>query len=309
MAELALAIVGCGATGTAHLRAWAELSGVRIAAVCDVDGVAAARTAARVAGAEAYTRVRDLLASEPFDIVDVCLPEEERTTAAESALRAGANVLCQNPIALTAEAASALAQIAADRERLLLPAFRLRFHSLTLFAQELLESDDLGRPTLFRCHLSERATENTNLGAALATATQGIDLFRALCGEVTSITGEAARFQPDSEGEDTVAALLRSEENTLGIVEASLTPTGARNVLEIFGTAGACVLDYDLGTLRYLTADQPVWQTRDETAPDAEARMVAHFADAVRGLQPLSATGEDSVRAISLSATILPKFP
>src|SRR5579871_2521465 len=128
MAELTVAVVGCGGAGNVHLRCWAHLSGIRIAAVCDLDSLRAARAAAQYPGAGAFTGAADLLASGPFDIIDVCTPPDQHFSVAEAALRAGANVLCETPLTTTLDDAQALVRLAAERERLLMTAFCHRFH-------------------------------------------------------------------------------------------------------------------------------------------------------------------------------------
>jgi UDP-N-acetylglucosamine 3-dehydrogenase len=314
MADLTVVVVGCGAAGNVHLRCWAHLSGVRIAAVCDPDGLAAARTAMQVEGAAAFTNFRDVLAEGPIDIVDICTTADQHFAVAEAALRAGANVLCEKPLTTTVELAQALVRIAAERERLLMTAFCHRFHPPLLFAKDLLDNDDLGRPTMFRCRLSgywEEAEESVPAdaersggGALLETAIHGIDLFRYYCGEVTHISGRLATINPDLKVEDTAVVILQSERGAIGVVEASWSTPGGRSVVELYGTAGACLVDYDSGTLRYLTADQPIWRHHDEGGPNRFEREIAHFADAVRGLQPLLVSGEDGARAVEICAEV-----
>ncbi len=311
MAELNIAVVGCGAAGGVHLACWNNLVGVRIAAVCDADGNAAARAAAQYNGAAAFTGVGDMLASQRFDIVDVCTGAARHFDIASRALKAGANVVCDKPLALTSDSARALVLLAQERERLLLTAFPHRFHPPLLFAKELVDSDDIGRVTMFRCrfsgYLAEEAeandsddTDNPRVGALLDTASSGIDLFRYFCGEAASVTGRIAHVNPEVKVEDTVAVLLTGESGALGVVEVSWSQPGGRSVVEIYGTAGACIVDYDTGLIRYLTADQPFYQNREEGGPNRYERLIAHFADAVRGLQPLLVTGDDGLRAIEL---------
>src|SRR5690242_17578425 len=140
MSELRVAVVGCRGLGAVHLHCWANLSGVRIAAVCDAEGLTAARAAGRVEGAAAFTEVEALLDTEPYDIVDVCVPPWERVSVGKAALLRGANVLCESPPALTEEEAGALVLLASERERLLMPAFCHRFHPPVLFAKELVDN-------------------------------------------------------------------------------------------------------------------------------------------------------------------------
>ncbi len=311
MAELNIAVVGCGAAGSVHLACWNNLVGVRIAAVCDANGNAAAQTAAQYDGAAAFTDLRAMLAAQRFDIVDICTGAAQHVEAASMALRAGANVVCDKPLALASDDARALVQLAHERERLLMTAFPHRFHPPILFAKELADSDDIGRVTMFRCRFSgylaqEDGGEDADnadgavVGALLDTASSGIDLFRYFCGEAAGVTGRIAHVNPDVKVEDTAALLLTGESGALGVVEVSWSQPGGRSVVEIYGTAGACIVDYDTGLIRYLTADQPFYQNREEGGPNRYERLIAHFADAVRGLQPLLVTGDDGLRAIEL---------
>jgi predicted dehydrogenase len=319
MSELRVAVIGCSGIGAVHLHCWANLSGARIAAVCDRKGMVAARAAGRIEGAAAFTDVGALLAAETFDVVDVCVPPAERFAAAGAALRSGAHILCETPPALTPAEADALVSLAQERERLLMPAFCHRFHPPILFAKELVDNDDLGRPTMFRCRFSGAALlegdtadppeEGEPIGVVLDTALHGIDLFRYLFGEISDITGRMARNTPGLPVEDSAALLLQSSRGAVGVVEAVRNTPAGRNMVELYGTAGACLIDYDLGTLRYTTADQPFWQTREEGGLNGFEREIAHFADAVRGLQPLIVTGADGARAVELCHRVYAQNP
>ncbi len=312
MAELTVALIGCGGVGSIHLACWENLSGVRVAAVCDLNGQAAAEAARRFPGCAAFTAVADLLAGGPFDIVDVCTTPDAQFAAAQAALQAGGNVLCETPLTGNIAAAQTLVQLAAQRERLLMTGFCHRFHPPLLFAKDLLDNDELGRITMFRCRFSglrpdladlAAYPENVTTGALLESAIHGIDLFRYFCGEAFAISGGLVTLTPGLPVEDSVALVLQGE-GALGVVEAGWSSPGGRNVVEIYGTAGACLVDYDTGALRYLTADQPVWRVHDEGGPNRFEREIAHFADAVRGLQPLVVTGEDGARAVELCAQL-----
>ena len=321
MADLSIAVVGCGGAGQIHLGCWANLSGVRIAAVCDIDGLVVARTAAQYPGSAAFTDISALLAAGPFDIIDVCSSSAAHASSISAALRAGSHVLCEVPMTSNPEEAWALVQMAADRERLLMPAFCHRFHPPILFAKDLLDNDDLGKPVMFRCRFSghwadasetiaARAEETHTLdhafesGALLNTTIHGVDLFRTFCGEVASIQGYTASANPELNVDDTVGLLLRGEAGAIGTVEASWSVPGGRNVVEIYGSAGSCIIDYDASTLRYLTADHPVWRHHDEGGPNRFEREIAHFADAVRGLQSQVVSASDGARAVELCRAV-----
>ncbi len=313
MPELSIAVVGCGAFGNIHIAAWAAQFGIRLAAICDIDPERLTETAARIPGVAAYRTTQDLFAAEPYDIVSVCTPAYTHAPIVEAALIAGANVLCEKPLTTDASSAYALVRLANERERLLMPGFCHRFHPPILFAKDLVDNDDIGRPVMFRCRFSgiwndapaEIPSENA-IGALLDTAIHGVDLFRHFCGEVKDSHIKQRRLNPDLPVEDTAMILLESENGAMGIVEVSWSLPGNRNVVEVYGTAGACIVDYDSDTVRYQTADDLFWRDHEEGGANRFEREVGQFADAVRGVQPLFVNGYDGARAVEI-CTSLPK--
>ena len=307
MLDLSIAIVGCGPTGNIHIAAWAAQFGVRLAAVCDIDPERLTETAERVPGAAAFVDYRTMFASESFDIVSVCTPAVTHAPIVEAALLSGANVLCEKPLTDNFETAYALARLADENERLLMPAFCHRFHPPVLFAKDLVDNDDIGRPRMFRCRFSglwndaETQISGENpIGATLDTAIHGVDLFRAFCGEVTDVHIKTNHLNPDLPVEDTAVIVMQTEAGALGIVEVSWSLPGSRNVIEIYGTAGACLIDYDSDIVRYQTSDDLFWRTHEEGGANRFEREVGHFADAVRGISPLIVNGHDGARAVEL---------
>jgi predicted dehydrogenase len=288
-ADLTVAIAGVGSAGMLHARCWALMSGIRIAAIQDTDEIAVAKTATNMPGVAAFTDVAALLASGPFDIVDVCSPPDERVNAAATALRSGAHVLCAWPPAGSRDDATALESLATDRERLLMPALMHRFHPPIVFARDLVENDDLGRIDLFRCMITVSASDPETCDIAI----HGVDLYRHLVGEV-------AFAQIRAGNADHVTALLETSGGSQGVIQVIRGIPAGRTVVEVYGTAGTCIVDYDDGTLRYRTADQPLWQVREEGGLSDLERMIAHFADCVRGLQQPIVSAADGVRAMEI---------
>ena len=248
-----------------------------------------------------------LFAAEAYDIVSVCTPAHTHAPIVEAALKAGANVLCEKPLTIDSASAYALVRLADERERLLMPGFCYRFHPPILFAKDLVDNDDLGKPVMFRSRFSgiwndapsAIPTENA-IGATLDTAIHGVDLFRHFCGEVKDSRVKRRQVNPDLPVEDTAMILLESENGAMGVVEVSWSLPGSRNVVEIYGTAGACIVDYDADTVRYQTADDLFWRDHEEGGANRFEREVGQFADAVRGVQPLLVNGYDGARAVEI---------
>ncbi|HSV75035.1 MAG TPA: Gfo/Idh/MocA family oxidoreductase [Chthonomonadales bacterium] len=314
MGDLRLAVVGCGGMGRVHLERWANVSGVSIEALCDANsGVVAA--AQREFGGEAHTRWREMLSAMQVDIVDVCVPPILHEPVVVGALEAGAHVICEKPLARTPAEAQRMMDAAERTGRLLMTAFCHRFHPPILFARELIDNDDLGRLRMVRNRFSGAFAGVENLwfsdpemaggGALLDTAIHSIDLFRFLAGEVRSAAGRIATFNPALSVEDSAVVVLEAQSGALGVIEASWSTPNGRNIVEIYGSAGACFVDYDTNRIRYKSADMSVWETREVGGPDRFQREIDSFADAVRGLQPLRVTGHDGLRANEIVAEVL----
>lgn len=313
MTELQVAVIGCGSVGSIHVARWAEVSGARIASICDSNAEQAFRAATEF-GAEAHTEWEELLGEGGLDIVDICVPPNLHAPIALRALEQGMHVLCEKPLARNPEEACSMVRKAEECGKLLMTAFCHRFHPPVLFAKEMIDNDDLGRIIMFRSRFSRGRggaedrwgadPEIAGGGVLMGNGVHSIDLFRYLVGEVASVTGKIACFQEGDPVEDSGIVVLQAENGALGVIEASWATPGGRNVLELYGTAGACIVDYDSNQVRYKTADMAVWETREVGGPDRFQREICHFADAVRGLQKLEVTGYDGLRANEIVAEV-----
>ena len=105
MSKLNLALVGAGRRGAgAHLPVIAKLKDVyNLVAICDIDEEVATRYAKEY-GATPYTNVRDLVAHEELDVVDITAPGVAHHAIGCFIADAGIHILCETPIAVTRSA-------------------------------------------------------------------------------------------------------------------------------------------------------------------------------------------------------------
>ncbi len=112
--EIRIGVVGAGRIGSMHASIVARrVPGLRLAAVHDRDGVAAARVADehRVAVAPS---VEALVARDDVDAVAVCSPSDAHVEVIEAAAAAGKAIFCEKPVSLELELVDrALAAVAA----------------------------------------------------------------------------------------------------------------------------------------------------------------------------------------------------
>ena len=102
MSKLNIALIGAGRRGGgAHLPVIAKLKDVyNLVAICDMDQTVAQQYAEQY-GANPYTNVRDLVAHEKLDAVDITVPGVAHHAIGCFMADAGVNIIVETPIAVT----------------------------------------------------------------------------------------------------------------------------------------------------------------------------------------------------------------
>lgn len=135
-----VAVVGLGFMGVTHLKAYRQIPGARLVAVCDavrlpVNGVLAG-VSGNIHSSDAldlgrnlrtYRRLEDLLADAEVDLVDLCVPTPLHPSQAIAALRSGKHVLCEKPLARTSALAREIVKAARVARGCFMPAMCMRF--------------------------------------------------------------------------------------------------------------------------------------------------------------------------------------
>lgn len=131
-------IISCGMiTNSAHIPAYKNFSqDFEITAVCDINEKAAKETAKRHGIAKYYTDAREMLSKEKPDLVSVCVPNCFHKEYTIMALEAGANVLCEKPLAFTKADAEEMFAAAEKNGRVLMACQSMRFTPDRLAAYE-----------------------------------------------------------------------------------------------------------------------------------------------------------------------------
>jgi predicted dehydrogenase len=123
-----IALLGAGAVGHVHTRAYRSIPGAVVVAVADRD-LDAAQALAAPLNARVYGDVEAVLDAETVDVVDCCLPTPLHRTVTEAAVRRGSHVICEKPLALTAADGRAMVAACRDAGVHLLVAHVVRFMS------------------------------------------------------------------------------------------------------------------------------------------------------------------------------------
>src|SRR3954468_3727945 len=123
VSSVRVGMIGYAFMGATHSQAWRTVNRVfdlpvraRMTAVCGRDETKGATAADRL-GWEGYTTDwRELIRRDDIDLVDICTPGDSHAEIAIAALGAGKHVLCEKPLANSADEARDMVA-AADRAR------------------------------------------------------------------------------------------------------------------------------------------------------------------------------------------------
>ncbi|ARD42087.1 Gfo/Idh/MocA family protein [Actinomyces gaoshouyii] len=181
-----IGLIGAGGMGRAHLaRIQDDLSGGEIVAVADINPDAA-RSAAEPYGAKAYVSSDELINDPDVDAVLIATFGKVHAPDVIKAIEAGKYVLCEKPLATTAEDCIAIMD-AEQRagKRLVTVGFMRRFDAAYNEMKEVLDSGEHGQVLMVHNrHRNPSVPENyTSRMAIDDTAIHEFDTMRWLLGE------------------------------------------------------------------------------------------------------------------------------
>lgn len=118
--EVRMAVVGLGYWGPNLLRVLGDNLDASIRWICDLDPERLGKYRRRHPGARVTTRIERVLADPAVDAVVIATPVHTHYHLAARVLEAGKHVFVEKPLASSSELADALAEMAAERERILM---------------------------------------------------------------------------------------------------------------------------------------------------------------------------------------------
>ena len=271
-------VVGLGMMGRNHVRVWDEsVAGVQLVAVADPDAAAVERaTAGR--RAHGYADPEQMLAEEKLDLVSIVAPTSLHLPVTLAALRAGANVLVEKPIAATREEATTMISAAAHAGRMLTVGHIERFNPVIRELHRRLEAGELGR--IFQVsatRLGPFPARIRDVGVVVDLAPHDLDVMRYLVGsEPVRIYAEAER-RIHTEHEDLFNGIIKFENGVVGILDINWLTATKRRTLTVTGERGFYVADYiaqDLVFFANPDAEQ-TWENRGADGFGAPITSVA----------------------------------
>jgi predicted dehydrogenase len=144
--RLRVVIVGAGMIGNAaHIPAWKNLcQDADVVGVADISEERACQTAERYGIPHAYGDWNEMLTKLSPDIVSVCTPNVYHKAVTRAALKGGAHVLCEKPVATSYADAVEMYDTAQAAGRTLMVAQTVRFSGTMMAAKEIAAAGRLG---------------------------------------------------------------------------------------------------------------------------------------------------------------------
>ncbi len=234
-------------------------------AIAGRDEEAVAEAAKRYGYAKYYTDWREMIADDRVQLFDNGGPNFAHAEPTIAAAKAGKHVLCEKPLARTAEEAKAMWDAVQTAGVKHMVGFNYRFVPAIRQIRKLIDSGALGRIYHFRAiYLQEWIMPHYNApmmwrldkeqagsGALGDLGSHIIDLARYLVGEINSVSAMTRTFVPDrpqADGsmgkvsvDDAFTALVNFDNGAMGTLEATRFAAGRKNhqIIEINAERGS----------------------------------------------------------------------
>lgn len=318
------ALVGCGFFAANQMRAWQELPGAAIVALCDRDAERLAAFGDEFGIENRFHDIETLLTQMAVDFVDIVAPTPAHEMLVTAAARYGVDVICQKPFAGSLETARRLIQCCREHDVSLTVHENFRWQHAVRRVAGLIAEGRIGQPFFGR--ISYRSGFDVFANQPyLATLERFIiqdlgihtlDMARALFGDVVRLSCETGRVNPDIAGEDHATVLLRHDTGCVSVVDCSYATTLAddpfpQSLIEVDGDRGSIRLaaDFQLtlhepGGAARLEDVTPGWPTWSEVPwnviQESVVALQRDWIERRRAGEPAPTAGQDNFKTLAL---------
>jgi len=253
--DMRVAIIGGGFMAEVHTAA-ARAAGMNPTALLSRTKASAHAAASRLGIDESYSSLDELIATG-IDVVHVCSPNVTHSDYSMEALKAGAHVICEKPLATTSADASRMVATVQSTGLIGAVPFVYRFHPMVREAREAVKTGILGQVlTIEGRYLQDwllgGADDNWRVDADIGGQSRAFadigshlcDLIEFVAGDLIESVSARTRIVHELRGdgtnvntEDIAAVLFETKNGALGTLMVSQLAPGRKNdlTLEISG--------------------------------------------------------------------------
>jgi len=158
--DIRVAVVGFNGQGSGHIGNFHNSSGVRVAAICDVDEKVLSRKVEefkkRNEKVDAYIDYRKMLEDKSIDIVSIATPDHQHIPVAAHSVVAGKDAYVEKPLSHTVAEGRLLVDLARKHRRIVQHGTQARSSKGLMDAIEYMKSGELGRIRMAKAINSQR---------------------------------------------------------------------------------------------------------------------------------------------------------
>lgn len=337
MSKLKIGIIGTGSISNEHIRAYQSNPNVELYAFCDLNEQRVRDMGAKYGVTRLYTDKDAMLAELPeLDAVSVCTWNSAHAPCAIAALNAGKHVLCEKPMATSAEEAHAMKAAAEKNGKLLMIGFVRRYGNDCRILKDFIRNDYFGELYYAKATYLRR---NGNPGGWFGDKSRSaggplidlgvhvIDLVRYLMGNPKPVSVYGATFEKlgnrknikGSTGyssaekgsndicdvEDLATAMIRFDNGAVLSIEASfsLNIKHDEGKIELFGTKAGAKLDPSLELYTEVNdylADVSLAAPTALDFSDLFANEINHFVSCLTDGIPCLSPAQDGVEIMTI---------
>lgn len=223
-----IAILGAGRIGRLHAEVCNKIKNVDIVAIVDLDEEKG-KDLASLCEAKFYKNLDELLINENLDVVAVCTPTFTHLEAVKKIAKAGVNIFCEKPLALSLEEADLMINFIKKNKVKAIVAHVLRFWPEYCKAKEMIDNKVFGKISHIQCERlcaiqncdkgSWKTNEEESGGAALDLQIHDLDYLIWIFGEPTFLASSGV-YNKNLGGWSHINTLLKFENNVSGFINA-----------------------------------------------------------------------------------------
>jgi D-apiose dehydrogenase len=316
--------IGAGYFAPFHYEAWSRIPTVAITGVAARDRAKAERIVEEFGVQTAYTDWRRMLEVEKPDFVDIITPPDTHEEMCAFAAERGIHIVCQKPLAPTIDAGVRIVETVERAGVRFMVHENWRWQPWYRAIKRVQAERTIGGFT----HLAftTRLGDGWGPDAYLArqpffrdykrlliyeTGVHFIDMFRYLCGEVTSVFASLRRLNPVIQGEDAgelhltfgSGATALWDANRYNETEAAM-PRYTFGQMRVDGDGGHMFLDAD-AYIRVKPLGKPGYfldyvREPKNFAGDCVYALQRHFVDCLRNGTEFESNGRDYLRTVAV---------
>lgn len=319
-------IVGLGFMAATHIKAYRQVEGIQVAALCSPSGKRLDGDFSDVAGnvgtqeplkldmtqVKGYRDFTEMLANPDIHAIDICAPTMAHPELAIAALKAGKHVLCEKPLARTSAHAREILTVASETDRVFMPAMCARWWPGWSWVKETIANGTYGKVlgARFRRVAQPPGWGQHNFmdgaksgGALLDLHIHDVDFVQWCFGKPKTVY--ATGYSAVTNAVDHVLAQYTFDNGVM------VTAEGAWCFASGFGFNKAYTVNFERAMADFDLSRGPeafkLYESGQEPrvipcdGPDGYVGEITHFRDCIqKGTQPTVVTGLDALNDILL---------